>query len=77
MFNTPTASTTTASPFKRIIRRKEVCGLVGLSRSTIYRLMRERLFPQSIQLGAQAVGWALADIEAWVSNRKLAWTHGA
>lgn len=46
--------------------------MVGLSRNTVYRLIREGQFPSPIRLGRQAVGWTLASIEDWIVSRPLA-----
>lgn len=54
----------------RILRIQEVSHLVGLSRASLYRLMRLGLFPKSIKLGLSAVGWDSADLEKWISSRK-------
>ena len=53
----------------KILRRKDVEEIVGLSRSTIYKLMSTGAFPSSIRLGPRAVGWRLSDIEAWIEFR--------
>ena len=53
----------------KILRRKDVEEIVGLSRSTIYKLMSTCAFPRSIRLGPRAVGWRLSDIEAWIEFR--------
>ena len=53
----------------KIFRRKDVEEIVGLSRSTIYKLMSTGAFPRSIRLGPRAVGWRLSDIEAWIEFR--------
>lgn len=53
----------------KILRRKDVEEIVGLSRSTIYKLMSTGTFPRSIRLGPRAVGWRLSDIEAWIEFR--------
>ena len=53
----------------KILRRKDVEEIVGLSRSTIYKLMSTGAFPRSIRLGPRAVGWLLSDIEAWIEFR--------
>ena len=53
----------------KILRRKDVEEIVGLSRSTIYKLMSTGAFPRSIRLGPRAVGWRLPDIEAWIEFR--------
>jgi prophage regulatory protein len=56
--------------FKRVIRRDEVTQMVGLSRSTIYRLVQARSFPRPFKLGPQAVGWDVADVQAWIQEQK-------
>ena len=53
----------------KILRRKDVEEIVGLSRSTIYKLMSTGAFPRSFRLGPRAVGWRLSDIEAWIEFR--------
>ena len=53
----------------QILRRKDVEAMIGLSRSTIYKLISQEMFPKPIQLGPRAVGWLLADIEAWLDTR--------
>lgn len=59
-----------------ILRRNKVERKTGLSRSTIYAKMtpsRKRpgdydpTFPKPISLGARAVGWIEAEIDAWVA----------
>ncbi|MEG0279483.1 MAG: AlpA family transcriptional regulator [Morganella sp. (in: enterobacteria)] len=55
--------------FKKIIRLPEVKIKTGLSRSSIYLRMSKGEFPQSISLGARAVGWLEADIEQWLDDR--------
>ncbi|MEO8244608.1 MAG: AlpA family transcriptional regulator [bacterium] len=55
----------------RIIRRPEVEIRTGLSRSTIYAMMAKGSFPKPIKLGERAVGWAEAEITAWVQVRLL------
>lgn len=52
----------------RILRLKDVIEKTGLSRSSIYQFMKDGTFPQSIQLGARAVGWREADIDQWIEH---------
>ena len=52
-----------------ILRRREVEQRVGLSRSTLYRLMDKGEFPKAIKLTAHAVGWKASDIEQWLNSR--------
>lgn len=53
----------------RIIRIKEVCSTVGLSRASVYRLIPHG-FPKPIRIGITAVGWDAADIDDWIAERK-------
>ncbi len=50
----------------KVIRLKAVIARTGLGRSTIYKLQAEGKFPQSISLGARAVGWISSEIDDWV-----------
>ncbi len=58
-----------------ILRRKQVEARTGLSRSTIYAKMRRNpqrpsdydpTFPKPVSVGAKAVGWIEAEIDAWL-----------
>ncbi len=51
----------------RILRLPQVCKMTGLRRSFVYELQADRRFPQSIKLGARAVGWLEGEIQAWIS----------
>ncbi len=65
-FDTPAKSEFTGHMPTRFIRRKEVCHLTGLSPSSVYLLMNQSKFPQSIRLpGGKAVAWLLSDVEEW------------
>ena len=55
---------------ERILRRREVEALTGLSRSTIYAQMAEGTFPKPVRLGKRAVGWTDSTIEEWVESRE-------
>jgi prophage regulatory protein len=54
---------TTRNSFIRLPRVEE---RTGLSRSEIYRRMREGTFPQSHKLGSKTTVWLDADIDAWI-----------
>ena len=53
----------------RFLRLAEVRNRVPYSKATIYRLIKEGLFPRSYDLGARAVGWLESDIDAWIQTR--------
>jgi prophage regulatory protein len=56
---------------QRLLRCPEVVKVVGLSRSRIYDLIRQKRFPAPIPVydGARAVAWPSCQIEAWVEGR--------
>lgn len=57
----------------RILRLPDVKELVGLSRSTIYRLIEQGDFPRAVSLGGhKAVGWHESAIEQWIASRPAA-----
>ena len=53
----------------RFLRRRDVEQMVGLSRTSIYRLADSGDFPHPIRVGPRAVRWRLRDIERWISER--------
>ncbi|WP_211451154.1 helix-turn-helix transcriptional regulator [Collimonas antrihumi] len=64
VINTPSA------PQRRVVRHNNLPEIVGLSKSTIFRLIRAGEFPAAFRLSNQAVGFDLAEIEAWIAGRK-------
>ena len=53
----------------RILRRPDVETQTGLSRSTIYDLMKAKKFPKPVPLGEKSVGWLESEIENWIAER--------
>jgi prophage regulatory protein len=54
---------------RRILRLQQVCERTGYSKPAIYRKMREGSFPQSVPLGAMAVGWLESEVDDWIDAR--------
>lgn len=52
-----------------ILRLPAVKTRTGLSRSTIYAFVDCGKFPKPISLGARAIGWIDAEVEAWVAGQ--------
>ncbi|KRW58565.1 helix-turn-helix transcriptional regulator [Pseudomonas sp. TTU2014-080ASC] len=53
----------------RLIRLPEVINLTGLSRSSIYKYISEKTFPQSVSLGERACAWVESEVQEWVLAR--------
>lgn len=61
------AVTRTAS--LHLLRLPEVKAICGLSRSSIYLLIREGQFPPSVAITGRARGWVRQEVENWVAHR--------
>lgn len=59
-----------------VVRMQFLPGIVGLSRSTIYRLEADGDFPKRRKLGksskSAAVGWLRSEVEEWLASRQAA-----
>ena len=56
---------------ERVLRMRGVVRRVGLSRSTIDRLVRCGKFPGPIRLSPTTVGWRIEDIDRWLADRDV------
>jgi len=53
----------------KLIKLKEVTEMTTLSKATIYRLIKQRKFPDSISVGSRAVAWRTIDILEWIQKK--------
>jgi len=53
---------------RRLLRIREVCDRVGLSKTTIYVRMANGDFPKPVQLGG-TVAWVESEIDKWIEDR--------
>lgn len=54
---------------ERFIRFGSVAEMVGLSRTTIYRLEQQGIFPRRIKLGSNSVAWRMSEILSWMAHK--------
>jgi prophage regulatory protein len=54
----------------RFLRIREMLWRVGLSRSSIYRMIEAGDFPQQIQINKATVVWSENEIVAWMDQQK-------
>ena len=54
----------------RIVRMPELVKMLGMSRSSIYRLISLDEFPQQLHLSTRTVGWRLSVIEKWLAEKE-------
>ena len=68
-------STVRSSQQTQILRLGQLCAQIGLSRSSIYNKIKkgspyfDETFPKPFKLGASAIGWDAAQVEAWKNSR--------
>jgi prophage regulatory protein len=62
---------TPAMQVDKLIRLAELCKLLDMERSTIYKLKSEGHFPEPIKIGDRAVRWRLSDIQTWQDTRAI------
>jgi prophage regulatory protein len=55
---------------KPIMRRQQVCDLLGITYSTLYEWVRTGSFPQPIHLGANSSAWLADEVHAWLDQRR-------
>lgn len=53
----------------QLLRRKAIESATGTARSTIYRRIKQGLFPQPVDLGGGIVGWPADEVAAINSAR--------
>jgi prophage regulatory protein len=58
------------APTRRFVRKSELRQIVPLADTTIYELERNNDFPRRILLTPRVPVWDLAEIEAWVEQRR-------
>ena len=53
-----------------LVRALGVCKMTSLSRSTIWRLVKNNKFPKPFSISQRATAWKVEDIKDWVENKK-------
>ena len=57
------------NPENTLIRIKQVQKQTGIARSTIYKLLALKRFPQPVKLTEKAIGWPQKSINDWVASK--------
>ena len=52
----------------RLLDKKGVCELIGVSESTLLRNVSRGLFPKPLRMGRRLVRWRLQDIRRWLDK---------
>lgn len=52
-----------------LIRLSEVQKRTGYSKAWIYRLLKEKRFPQSVKIGSRSIAFVESEVDEWVNQR--------
>ena len=53
----------------QFVRTKDVLRMLGVSRTTLWRMVQAGLFPQPIVISRRATGHLLQEVEQWMKSR--------
>lgn len=53
-----------------LITIKKVCEITGISKPSVYRMMKQDNFPKSVQVSKSCVRWSLSEIQQWIEDKK-------
>lgn len=68
---TPDLHATGNDSLPELIRMNAVVKWTGLCRSTIYRMIEKRSFPQAVQLSKRNIAWRKSDLVRWSAELRL------
>ena len=51
-----------------IMRPRQVCRATSLSRTTLWRRIRDGQFPKPLRLGSNAIGWRATVVDAYLDG---------
>jgi prophage regulatory protein len=52
----------------RILSAKQVRAMLGVSRTTLWRMIKASRFPRPTLISPQRLGWLEADVRAWIDR---------
>lgn len=52
----------------RLLRLRDVMGMVGLGRSALFDRVRNGQFPEPLRLSKRAVAWRESEVVAWIDS---------
>ena len=56
-----------------LLRLPAVLQVTGLGRSTLYKLIAERAFPEPVKIAKRAVAWRNEEVQRWSAGRPRAY----
>jgi predicted DNA-binding transcriptional regulator AlpA len=57
-------------PLTEVLSPKLVRSMLGVSASTLHRLVRSKAFPKAIPISPGRIGWRRETVERWLAERE-------
>lgn len=57
------------TPARRMLKIDEVCAIIGMKKSSVYRWASEGTFPAPKKVGPKASRWDSLAVNAWLEER--------
>ena len=57
---------------ERLLNEREVAELIGVSKSTLRRMVSANEFPKPIRIGKRAIRWRKSEVLEWLASRPRA-----
>ena len=54
----------------KLVRANQICEMTGLSRGTLYELIKKDRFPRGIKISTRTVAWELNWVEDYIEKCK-------
>lgn len=61
----------------RILRSREVCERLSISRSTLYLMMKRGRFPRPLHISTRAVGWLESAVQQYMTSLTSKTSHSS
>lgn len=52
----------------RLLRISDVINITGLPKSTIYLKIKNKQFPNQVQIGSRSVAWVEEEVNQWIKD---------
>lgn len=69
------AADVSAPVFDRVVRLPEVLEIVGIGRTSLYKLVKSGRFPAPLHLSERIRGWRISDIQRFLATRPSGGRH--
>lgn len=68
----PSAPLAAALPATGFLRQPQVLSVVPISKSTLWRRIQERQFPEPVKLSKRITAWRTEDVRRWIEQQGAA-----